>query len=234
MHSIVNHMEFTLARTRFSICKHSTYKATALSIRDRLIEVWNDTQLEFHKQNPKRAYYLSIEYLLGRQLQNALMNIDIKDVVRRSLHKLGMELERIYEEEHDPGLGNGGLGRLAACFLDSLATLNYPVWGYGLRYTFGIFKQKIVNGYQYEIPDYWLQQGNPWEIMREDVEYVIQFNGNLKHVIEDGLKKTIWEKTDKIKAIAYDYPIPGYDTFNTVNLRLWKSIPYDEINFEKF
>lgn len=115
-----------------------------------------------------------------------------------------------------------------------MATLNYPVWGYGLRYTFGIFKQKIINNEQYEVPDYWLQSGNPWEIQRDDVAYIVQFYGSVRKVIENGKEKSIWEKAQKIKAIAFDNPIPGYDTFNTINLRLWKSVPCDEINFEKF
>lgn len=114
--------------------------ATGISVRDRLIEVFNDTQIEITEKNPKRAYYLSIEYLLGRMLQNSLINMDIEETVKKALMQIGMRAENIFEEENDPGLGNGGLGRLAACFLDSLATMNYPAWGYGIRYTFGIFK----------------------------------------------------------------------------------------------
>ena len=230
MHSIVDHLEFRLARTRFSIDLKSCYMATALTVRDRLIEVWNDTQIYIREKNPKRGYYLSIEYLLGRSLQNSLLNLEIEPAMKKALMKLGMRLEEIYEEEKDPGLGNGGLGRLAACFLDSLATLNYPAWGYGLRYTFGIFKQKIINGEQVEIPDYWLTGGHPWEIERSDVRYDVNFYG---HTRKEG-KHTVWENTIKVVAMAYDNPIPGYDTFNTINLRLWKSMPSEELNFNKF
>ena len=230
MHSIVGHLEFRLARTRFSIDLNSCYIATALTMRDRLIEIWNDTQIFIREKNPKRGYYLSIEYLLGRSLQNSLLNLEIEPAMKKALMKLGMKLEEIYEMEKDPGLGNGGLGRLAACFLDSLATLNYPAWGYGLRYTFGIFKQKIINGEQVEIPDYWLSGGHPWEIERSDITYEINFYG---HTRKEG-KYSIWENTIKVKALAYDIPIPGYDTFNTINLRLWKSMPTEELNFNKF
>ncbi len=160
--------------------------------------------------------------------------MDFEHTMKNALMQLGMKLEEVYDSELDPGLGNGGLGRLAACFLDSLATLNYPTWGYGLRYTFGIFKQKIVNGHQVEVPDYWLTQMNPWEIERFDIAYTINFYGHVRKTIENGREKSIWENTWKVKAQAYDNPIPGYDTFNTINLRLWKSIPHEELNFKKF
>lgn len=152
--SIVTHVEYTLARTRFNFDKSSCFKATALSIRDRLIESWNDTQQLFTAEDKKRVYYLSIEFLIGRSMQNALINLGLEDSYREALDEVGYKLEELYEEEVDPGLGNGGLGRLAACFLDSLATLDYPAWGYGIRYDYGIFRQMIVKGYQVEMPDY--------------------------------------------------------------------------------
>ena len=232
--SIVNHLEYTLAKTRFKIDDQSCYMATGLSVRDRLIEVFNDTQIEITQQNPKRAYYLSIEYLLGRMLQNSLINMDIEETVKKALMQMGMKLENIFEQENDPGLGNGGLGRLAACFLDSLATMNFPAWGYGIRYTFGIFKQKIINGYQFEIPDYWLEGGNPWEIVRTDVIYNVKFYGNVVKYIENGKEKVRVDNAETVLAVAHDYPIPGYDTLNTINLRLWKAAPCQEINFSKF
>lgn len=148
--------------------------------------------------------------------------------------EMGYNLESIYEQEVDPALGNGGLGRLAACFLDSMATLNIPAWGYGIRYNYGIFRQLIKDGYQYEVPDYWLDNGNPWEIERLDVNYPIRFYGYVRKIHENGKEKSIWEGGDLVLARAYDNPIPGFDTYNTINLRLWRSLPAREFDFSSF
>ncbi|CAG9317279.1 unnamed protein product [Blepharisma stoltei] len=232
--SIVAHVEYTLARTRFNFDKNSCFKATALSIRDRLIESWNDTQQLFTAEDKKRVYYMSIEFLIGRSMQNALVNLGLEDKYREALEEVGYKLEELYDEEVDPGLGNGGLGRLASCFLDSLATLDYPAWGYGIRYDYGIFRQMIVKGYQVEMPDYWLAQMNPWEIERSDVSYDVYFGGRVEKRWENGVEKSNWIPSETVKAVAYDNPIPGYDTFNTINLRLWKSIPTNEFDFQSF
>ena len=168
---IVNHVEYTLARTRFNFDNFGAYQAASFAVRDRLIESWNDTQ-QFQKNNDsKRVYYMSLEFLMGRTFQNALVNSDLEDKFKDALMDMGYDLEELYEQETDAALGNGGLGRLAACFIDSLATLNIPAWGYGIRYDYGIFKQTIKDGYQVEIPDFWLNNGNPWEIERQDVTY---------------------------------------------------------------
>jgi starch phosphorylase len=140
-------------------------------VRDRLIEAWNDTQQYQTSKDAKRVYYFSLEFLMGRTLQNALVNLDMDAKFKDALMGIGYDLEDLYEQETDAALGNGGLGRLAACFLDSLATLEIPAWGYGIRYDYGIFKQIIKDGYQVEIPDYWLNRGNPWEIERQDITY---------------------------------------------------------------
>jgi len=231
---IVSHVEYTLARTRFNFDRATAYRAAALSMRDRLIESWNDTQQHFTAEDYKRVYYMSMEFLLGRHLQNAIMNLNVEGKYREALEDLGFKLEDLYEEEVDPGLGNGGLGRLAACFLDSLATLDYPAWGYGIRYDYGIFRQKIVRGYQVEVPDFWLSQMNPWEIERSDVSYDIHFGGHVEKHWMDGHEKSVWKPMQTVKAVAYDTPIPGYDTFNTINLRLWKSRPTNEFDFQSF
>jgi starch phosphorylase len=232
--SIVNHCEYTLARTRFTFDKKTAYMAAAYSLRDRLIESWNDTQQHITSIDPKRVYYFSLEYLIGRHMQNALLNIDMEPEYKEALAELGFKLEELYEEEHDPGLGNGGLGRLAACFMDSLATLDYPAWGYGIRYSYGIFKQEIVNGAQVEVPDYWLANGNPFEIERTDIKFPVRFYGNTRKDIKDGKEISVWEGGEVILACAFDNPIPGYNTFNTVNLRLWKSVPGTEFDFSSF
>jgi len=233
--SIVRHVEYTLAKNRFSFSNKHCYQAVSHSVRDRLIESFNDTQQYMHHVDAKRIYYMSLEFLLGRNLQNALVNLNMESSYREALLDLGYNLEGLYEEEQDPGLGNGGLGRLAACFLDSLASLDYPAWGYGIRYNYGIFKQQIVQGYQVEIPDYWLSTGNPWEIQRIDVQYPVRFYGSVKKVVDStGKEKSIWEGGEVVLAEAYDNPIPGFNTFNSINLRLWKSVPTSEFDFNSF
>lgn len=233
--SIVNHVEYTLAMTRFNFTNFGCYLASGFSIRDRLLEAWNDTNQYFTTHNVKRVYYLSLEFLLGRLMQNTLNNIGMEDKYREALLDIGYNMEELYEQEVDPALGNGGLGRLAACFLDSLASLEIPAWGYGIRYDYGIFKQIIKNGYQCEIPDFWLSGGNPWEIERPDVTYSIRFYGHTEEYDDlDGKTHTRWTGGEIVKARAYDTPIPGYNTFNTNNLRLWKSIPANEFDFNSF
>ncbi|CEM38533.1 unnamed protein product [Vitrella brassicaformis CCMP3155] len=232
---IVNHVEYTLAATRFSFATEECYRATAFSIRDRLIETFNDTNEFFTAKDVKRCYYLSLEFLLGRAMQNALVNLDIEPNYKKALADIGYNLEELYEHEHDPALGNGGLGRLAACFLDSMATLNYAVWGYGIRYTYGIFEQKIVEGRQVEHPDYWLVTANPWEIERPDVTYAVRFYGHVDTYKDDkGRERHRWTGGEIVQAMAYDNPIPGFDTYNTINLRLWKACPGKEFDFHAF
>mmetsp|Transcript_7060 Transcript_7060/g.13836 ORF Transcript_7060/g.13836 Transcript_7060/m.13836 type:complete len:923 (+) Transcript_7060:260-3028(+) len=233
--SLVNHVEYTLACTRFSLDDETSYRACAYSIRDRLIETFNDTNSFFTEKDVKRCYYLSLEFLLGRAMQNALVNLDIEENYKKALEEIGFDLDKLYEQEHDPALGNGGLGRLAACFLDSMATLNYPCWGYGIRYTYGIFEQKIVDGRQVEHPDYWLVTANPWEIDRPDVTYGVRFGGDVKTYRDDkGRERFRWTGGEIVEALAYDYPIPGFDTLNTINLRLWKACPRKEFDFHAF
>lgn len=227
---VINHAEYTLARTRYKIDSVCAYQATAFSVRDRLIESWNDTQQYFTERDVKRVYYLSLEYLMGRYLTNALMNIGIYNQFSEALSGLGFQMEDVIPEERDPGLGNGGLGRLAACFMDSLATLNYPAWGYGIRYKYGMFEQRIIHGHQVEVPDYWLTKGNPWEIERLDVTYPVRFYGYVEST-GHGFRLVGGQV---VQAVAYDSPIPGYDTYNTLNLRLWSAQPAREFDLESF
>jgi starch phosphorylase len=164
----------TLARQAFNLDDAGAYRACAFSVRDELIRRWNDTTSYHTAKAPKRAYYLSLEFLMGRSLDNAVLNLGMKDMVASAMGRLGFSFEDLIDEERDAGLGNGGLGRLAACYMDSSATLNLPVFGYGLRYDYGIFKQLIdENGKQLEAPDSWLQEGSPWEIERPDVAYKV-------------------------------------------------------------
>ncbi|KKA28923.1 hypothetical protein TD95_002483 [Thielaviopsis punctulata] len=232
---VVRHVETTLARSLYNCNELAAYYATSLAFRDRLIAEWNKTQQRQTFAGQKRVYYLSLEFLMGRTLDNAMLNVGQKETAQAGLSELGFRIEDIIEQEHDAALGNGGLGRLAACFLDSLASLNYPAWGYGLRYRYGIFKQEIIDGYQVEVPDYWLEF-NPWEFPRHDVTVDIQFYGHVvKTTDSDGKSVARWEGGETVRAVAYDVPIPGYATPSTNNLRLWSSeAASGEFDFQKF
>ncbi|XVF58398.1 hypothetical protein PTKIN_Ptkin07bG0063000 [Pterospermum kingtungense] len=218
--SIKYHAEFTplFSPEKFDLPK--AFFATAQSICDALIINWNATYDYYEKLNVKQAYYLSMEFLQGRALLNAVGNLGLTGAYAEALTKLGHNLENIAFQEPDAALGNGGLGRLASCFLDSLATLNYPAWGYGLRYKYGLFKQRITKDGQEEIAEDWLEMSNPWEIVRNDVTHPVKFYGNIV-TGSDGKKQ--WIGGEDIKAIAYDVPIPGYKTKTTINLRLWST-----------
>lgn len=196
------------------------FYATADSVRDSLIQRWNETYLHFHRENPKQTYYLSMEYLQGRALTNAIGNLGITDAYAAALNKLGHDLENIVGQEPDAALGNGGLGRLASCFLDSMATLNLPAWGYGLRYRYGLFKQSITAKGQQESAENWLEKFSPWEIVRHDIVYPVRFYGKVE-ISDSGARK--WVDGEQLQALAYDVPIPGYGTNNTISLRLWEA-----------
>lgn len=231
----VRHIETTLARSLFNCDELAAYSGTSLAVRDRLVIEWNKTQQRQTFADQKRVYYLSLEFLMGRALDNAILNVGLKDVARDGLKDLGFRIEDVISQEHDAALGNGGLGRLAACFLDSMASMDFPAWGYGLRYRYGIFKQEIIDGYQVEIPDYWLDF-NPWEFPRQDITADIQFYGYVrKYQNEDGKTIASWEGGEIVDAVAYDVPIPGYKTATTNNLRLWSSkAAKGEFDFQKF
>mmetsp|Transcript_36542 Transcript_36542/g.83155 ORF Transcript_36542/g.83155 Transcript_36542/m.83155 type:complete len:893 (-) Transcript_36542:106-2784(-) len=232
---IVSQVEYSLACTRFNFSQADAFRAAAYALRDRLVESFNDTNAWYAAQDVKRGYYLSAEYLLGRAFQNALVNLDLEQPFKEALMGLGFQMEELFEQEPDPGLGNGGLGRLAACFLDSMATLSLPIWGYGIRYSYGIFKQAIVDGWQVERPDFWLANTYPFEIARPDVVYPVRFGGRVEDYTDStGQWRQRWLGGEIIQAMAYDNPIPGFDTFNTNNLRLWRACPAEEFNFEAF
>ncbi|EPQ56072.1 hypothetical protein GLOTRDRAFT_27930, partial [Gloeophyllum trabeum ATCC 11539] len=230
--SIVNHVQTSLARQPHNIDDLGAYQAAALSVRDNLIVNWNETQLHYTRKAPKRAYYLSLEFLMGRTLDNALLNLGLKNQYTDSVNKLGFNIEDLLDQERDAALGNGGLGRLAACYLDSSASQELPVWGYGLRYQYGIFQQLIApDGQQLEAPDPWLENQNPWELPRLDVSYEIRFYGHAER-LESG--KAVWSGGQEVLAIAYDVMIPGYETKNTNNLRLWESKPKRGFDLNSF
>ena len=233
--SMANHIEFSQCKNRYTAEDIDIYRSFALSIRDRLVEFWNDTQQTYHRKKCKQLYYFSLEYLIGRSLKNNLLNLGIMDAGGDAIRKIGYDLEEIQELEHDAGLGNGGLGRLAACFLESMATLELPAHGYGIRYEFGIFKQQFENGAQVEVPDNWLEEGYPWEIPRWEVVYPVHFFGHVKDKInENGVSKRVWVETEEVVAMAYDVPISGYGNHTVNNLRLWSAKPSKSFDFQLF
>ena len=229
-HSIAYKLMFTLGRDPAIANKHEWLNATLFAVRDRLVERWLRSNRAQLSQEVRQVYYLSMEFLIGRTLSNALLSLGIYDDVKNALEGMGMDLEELIDEENDPGLGNGGLGRLAACFLDSLATLGLPGRGYGIRYDYGMFKQNIVDGRQKESPDYWLEYGNPWEFERHNTRYKVRFGGRIQ---QEG-KNSRWVETEEIIAEAYDQIIPGFDTDATNTLRLWSAQASSEINLGKF
>jgi glycogen phosphorylase len=228
-------MEFRLAKDRTNYRLNDAYSALALSMRDRMIRKWLRTQRTYLEQDVKKVYYLSLEFLMGRLLTNTLINLQYEAECRDIMEEIGFDLNQLREVEKDMGLGNGGLGRLAACFLDSMATLELPAYGYGIRYEFGIFDQDIENGYQVEHPDNWLSYGNPWEIMRQDLTYKVRFGGHvLTDIDSQGKLRFTWADTDDVLAVAYDVPVPGYQNNTVNNLRLWQAKSTDDFNFEYF
>jgi starch phosphorylase len=228
------HLRWTLAKDRYSATDRDRYYALALTVRDRLIDRWIATQQTHHKQNVKRIYYLSLEFLIGRLLGNNVINLQMEDTCRTAMSQEGLSWEALREYEIDAGLGNGGLGRLAACFLDSMATLNLPAIGYGLRYDFGIFKQKIVNGYQVEQPDEWLKLQYPWEIAHPEFSFEVQFEGRV--AARPGSKGDEWHWVDSkpVIGIPYDLPVVGYGGGTVNTLRLWSAKAAEEFDFDDF
>ena len=229
-HSIAYKLMFTIGKDPSIANKHEWLNATLLAVRDRMVERWLRSNRAQLSQDVRQVYYLSMEFLVGRTLSNALLAMGIYDDARAALEEMGFDLEELIEEESDPGLGNGGLGRLAACFLDSLATLGLPGRGYGIRYEYGMFKQNIVDGRQAESPDYWLEYGNPWEFQRFNTRYKVRFGGRIQ---QEG-SRSRWVETEEVLATAYDQIIPGYDTDATNTLRLWGAQASNEINLGKF
>jgi len=234
-HSVADKLRFSLGKDRFTVTEHDSYKACSMAIHDRLLQRWIHTQQHCHFQDVKRVYYLSMEYLMGRALGNALINLGIYDIAAKALQEMGYDVEEIRELEWDAGLGNGGLGRLAACFLDSMATMRIPCFGYGIRYEYGIFHQHLYNGWQLEAPDNWLRYGNPWEIGRPEYIYAIRFGGRVhQHVDDAGRLKHDWVDTENIMAMAFDTPIPGFRNEFVNTLRLWSAKSTREFNLQVF
>lgn len=232
---IAEHLEFGMAKDKITVTPEDTYQAVAMSVRDRMVRRWIRTIRDYVEKDVRKVYYLSMEFLMGRLLGNMLTNLGYYEDAYKLLQDIGYNLEEIAELEQDMGLGNGGLGRLAACFLDSMATLQLPAFGYGIRYEYGIFKQEIIDGNQVERPDNWLQFNNPWEVVRPHLTYKIKFYGRVEQY-KDRMGNLIseWKDTHEVMALAYDIPIPGYNNETVNNLRLWEAKATQDFDFEFF
>jgi starch phosphorylase len=228
-------MMYSVARDQFNATDENVFQAVAYATRDRLMDRWFPTQDRYYREDVKRVYYLSLEFLLGRLLVNNVINLGAPAAFEEAVARVGYELEQVAERENDAGLGNGGLGRLAACFLDSASTLGLPFYGYGIRYEYGIFRQRIVDGHQVEAPDNWLRYGNPWEVAHPDVIFPVRFYGRVESWHdESGRSRMRWVDAETVYAMAYDIGIPGFrnDVVNT--LRLWAAKSSREFDLEKF
>jgi starch phosphorylase len=222
--SLTNHLIFSIGKDPITATDRDWFFTLAGVVRDRLIERWMDTMRRYYRNDAKRVYYLSMEFLIGRSLMNSVLNVGFQDEVRQACIEAGINLDKVTELEFDAALGNGGLGRLAACFLDSMATIGLPGYGMGIRYEYGMFNQKIENGWQVEHPDNWLRYGNPWEFPRPEVLYPVKFSGRVvQYSDEHGRLHHHWVDTDEVMAMAYDTPTPGFGVNTVNNMRLWSA-----------
>ena len=228
--SIANRLIYSVGKDLQSASQRDWMFAVFHTVRDRIMKPWRETLRRSQEQDAKRVYYLSMEFLTGRALVNAMLATDMYDAVKQACDQLGADFDALIDIEPDAALGNGGLGRLAACFLDSIATVGLPGIGYGIRYEYGMFSQRIVDGRQIEEPDYWLVNGNPWEFMRPELSYTVQYGGRL--VTQGDVLN--WVDTDKVIATAYDNGVPGYGLTSVTTMRLWSARASEGINLEAF
>ena len=220
--AIIYHLHYTIAKDQYTATRRDYYTALAYAVRDLTIKRWIESQRAYYDQDAKRVYYLSMEFLMGQSLKSYLINLEVFEPCQKALEDLGFDLEEMASLEWDAGLGNGGLGRLAACFLDSMATLSLPAYGYGIRYEYGMFYQRIEKGCQVETPDNWLRYGNPWEVGRPEYLYPVYFGGRVQETTDSqGRMKVEWVDREEVVAMAYDTPVPGYGNTCCNSLRLW-------------
>lgn len=232
--ALKNHLVFSCFKVDKMATPRDWYHTAAHTVRDHVVERWVRTSSAYYDQDPKRIYYLSLEFLIGRMMSNAALNLGIQGELSDGLSALGHNLEAAVEMEQDAALGNGGLGRLAACFLDSMATMDIPATGYGIRYEYGMFKQSIEHGQQMENPDNWLRYGNVWEFQRPEATYFVRFYGKVMQVQTEHGSKSFWDDGEHVVAMAYDVPVPGYGTETVNNLRLWSAKATKEFDLSHF
>lgn len=232
--SVIYNVKNLFRRTIDEATTEQLFQAVCYAVKDVIVDEWIATHKEYEKQDARTVYYMSMEFLMGRALGNNIINIMAQDEIREVLQEMGVDLNVIEDQEPDAALGNGGLGRLAACFLDSLSTLGYPAYGCGIRYHYGMFKQKIENGYQVEVPDEWLKNGNPFEIRRSEYATEVKFGGYVKTIWENGKERYVQEGYSSVLAVPYDMPVVGYGN-NVVNtLRIWDAQPINTFNLDSF
>ncbi len=233
--AVLDHLTFTLAKDVSSATHNDAYLAVAGAVWDRLVHRWVSTQRRYAELDVKRVYYLSLEYLLGKQLEHNLLTLGLRDLAVHGAREFGLELDQLFDMEDDPGLGNGGLGRLAACFMDSLATLGLPAMGYGIRYEYGIFRQEVKDGWQVEVPDEWLRSGNPWEIRRPEYTVSVPFGGVVEEGVDpDGRFRVRWKPRHRILGVPYDTPVAGFGTNTVHTLRLWSAHASEQFDLRLF
>jgi starch phosphorylase len=233
--SIANRLVYSVGKDAYTAKPRDWYSSLAYALRDRLMERWMETMRSYYRQDAKRVYYLSLEFLIGRTLINSVLNMDVEEETRNALLSMGLDMEELRNQEPDAALGNGGLGRLAACFLDSMATLRLPGYGYGIRYEYGMFNQTIKDGNQIETPENWLRYGNPWEFPRPEILYPVHFCGRVvEYPGDDGRVHHHWVETEDVMAMAYDTPVPGYHVNTVNNMRLWSAKSSREFELKYF
>jgi len=233
--SLANHLMYSLGKNRQTATTRDWFTATAYVVREQLVGRWMETTQQCYRTDAKRVYYMSLEFLTGRLLSNSLLNMGFHPECREALLDLELDIDKVSDLEQDAALGNGGLGRLAACFLDSMATLSLPGYGYGIRYEYGMFRQRIEHGYQVEHPDNWLRYGNPWEFARPEVLYPVKFGGHVEQAADErGRLRFHWVGTEDVMAMAYDTPVPGYGTRTVNHMRLWSAKASRDFNLKYF
>ena len=232
--SVKENVKFLYRKTLEEATQEQIFQAVSYTVKDVIIDNWLKSQKAYEKQDPKIVYYMSMEFLMGRALGNNLINLGAYGEVKEALEELGLDINCIEDQEPDPALGNGGLGRLAACFLDSLATLNYCAYGCGIRYRYGMFKQKIENGYQVEVPDNWLKYGNPFEIKRDEYAVEVKFGGYVDVEMHNGRQKFVQKGYQSVRAVPYDMPIVGYGNHIVNTLRIWDAEAINNFNLDSF
>jgi len=233
--SILEKLRYAIGKDPSHATDRDWFGALALAVRDRMVDGWMETTRDYYERDRKRVYYLSLEFLIGRLLEDAMVNLGIADACHEALVELGAEPARIIEAEPDAALGNGGLGRLAACFLDSMATVGVAGYGYGIRYDFGLFRQQFEDGWQAELPEDWLRFGNPWEFERPEVSYPVDFYGHVEHVRgPHGEHRIVWHPGQRVVAVAYDTPVVGWAGRTVNTLRLWSAQPSSAFSLDAF
>ena len=234
--SIINNCKMLYRRNIEDANDQQKFQSVAYAVKDIIIDKWIAAQKAYKKQDAKIVYYMSMEFLMGRALGNNMINIMAYDEIKEVLDELGMDINVIEDQEPDAALGNGGLGRLAACFMDSLATLGYSACGCGIRYKYGMFKQEIKDGYQIEVPDNWLKDGNPFEVKRPEYQYEVKFGGYVRSYRDEktGRDMFVQEGYQSVYAVPYDLPIVGYGNNNVNTLRIWDAEPVDTFNLSSF